>query len=289
MVFFCISKMSYSFETNLKKLSHSQIDYIKEWYQEEVIINDTSSSEHRCICNRCIKIAHICRNEVNGNVVKMGTACVKKIGLEHNTSRAREVARDNIIRLFGNGVYEDITDMSQYVFDVLRDYMLCKPIEDIIRWMDMYKTNPVMLAVIQKVYNQKQQQNQQELSTKEAQRQKEIVEKEAQRQKEIAQQKEKEVREAQIQREVEEERERQLEKELWIQSIETNRKRMDNPDIDKIRLYDQDNRKKNDKKNTCHCLLKNNEICRCSKPRFKLSHILPYEDCSSCYKWKCRC
>jgi menaquinone-dependent protoporphyrinogen IX oxidase len=89
----------------------------------------------------------------------MGSDCVKKIlGLNEHTGKATEIAKKNNIRLFEKGVYIDITDLSQYVLDVLRDYMQQSSIQYIKRWMDMYKTNPIMLAVIQSVYEEKQQQ-----------------------------------------------------------------------------------------------------------------------------------
>ena len=326
-IFSYVSNMSYSFEQNIKKLSYSPTDYIKEWSQEEVIINNKYTIENRCICNIKLKIAHLCRNEITGKVALLGSSCVQKIlGLNKDKRKAIEIAKRNNERLFEKGIYIEITDFSKYVLDVLRDYMRNSDIQDVIKWLDMYKTNPIMLAVIQDVYDQKQYQRQEaakkevqrqeEAAKKEVQRQEEAAKKEAQRhlreaqiQKENAQQEierqqeaakkevqrqieaieREELRQLDIQRELEEERERQLEKELWINSIEKKRKHMDNPDTTKILLYDQENREKIDKNNTCHCLLKNNEICRCSKPNFKLSHIPPYEDCSYCYKWKCRC
>lgn len=168
--------MSYSFENNLKRLSQSPIDYKKEWSQEEIVTNDTQTSENRCICNRPIKIAHVCRNEINGNVVKMGSSCVKKIlGLDEDTGKAKELAKKNNIRLFEKGVYIDITDLSKYVLDVLRDYMRRSSIQDIKRWMDMYKTNPIMLAVIESVYKEKHQQ----ILAQQSAQQKQVAKKEA--------------------------------------------------------------------------------------------------------------
>jgi hypothetical protein len=235
----------------------------------------------------------------------MGSSCVKKIlGLDDDTGKAKEIAKKNNIRLFEKGVYIDITNLSQYVLDVLCDYMRHTSIQEILKWMDMYKTNPIMLAVIQSVYEEKHRQ--------ELRRQKEAAEKEAQRllsekhrQKEASElennvkiqnelnlkrvaEQEEQMR-LNVQREAEEEIEKQLDSLLWIEFLELKRKRMDDPDIVKRKIYDQERREQMEKDDTCQCLLKNSEICRCSAPRFKLSHIPPYEDCLLCYKYKCRC
>jgi hypothetical protein len=177
--------MSYSFEDNLKKLSYSPIDYKKEWSIEEIVSNDGRSTENRCICNRHIKTEYICRNEINGNVIIMGSSCVKKIlGLDEDTGKAKEIAKKNNIRLFEKGLYIEISDLSQYVLDVLRDYMRYTCIQEILKWMDMYEKNPIMLAVIQSVYQEKLHQElrlQKEAAEEEERKHKEAAEKEEHR------------------------------------------------------------------------------------------------------------
>jgi hypothetical protein len=314
----------YKFTANLIQLSESKIECeaIKEWEIVETIRHDKYTEETRCICSRPLKCSFICRNKFNLKVVKMGSECVKKI-LGQTTKNIGGNVKNNNINFFTKGQYIDIHDLSQYVMDVLKEHIqkICS-LEEIERLIELYKDHPQLQSIIHLVYEviikQKEQEKEERLrkEKEDEEKMKRFVEKQKQEKllREKQDEEKKRILEEQIRIQneykeqliqMEQERERReiecirqrkeyeerlikMEKErlIKIEEERKERKRREIEFIKKRKDYDSELRR-NLPFEGC-CSLRTNEHCMCKEPRFKMSHIDPYLDCSLCWKWKCR-
>ena len=104
-------KSGYKF-SNILKLSVEQ-DYAslhKEWE----CVDYRSGSNTQCICSRLIKHAYYYLNRINGNTIRVGSGCVKKLELP----KKGEGRQSNPILLRfiqqWRGVYTNINDLLKY-------------------------------------------------------------------------------------------------------------------------------------------------------------------------------
>lgn len=314
-------KMSIKYIENVRALSSSSTDFLKEWVIEDFSVKNEGTIESRCICQRVIKNIYTCRNIVTLQMVKMGTECVKQILNQKIGKKTQGIIKKNNINMFTSGVYINIDNMSQYVIDVIRDFISKLLLVDIKHWLDIYKDHVVFLPIIQDIYNTKLYdiERQAILDREQYQRQqlhREQYEKERQ---------DKEIRDKEIYKRLQHERE-QLEKYTQIKNEEmlkqfkiqtqekeiqqqrekeeilfireelkresTERVNMENEDNFKYKIrvkYDNESRMNCNDSSSCKCHLKYTEICKCASPMFKISHIPPYLQCNHCWSWKCRC
>jgi len=300
----------YKFTTNLIRLSVSKIETeaIKEWDMVESIRHDKDTEETRCICSRPLELSFICRNKINLKVIKMGSKCVKKI-LGQTTKNVGEKTKNNNINFFTKGQYIDIHDLSQYVVDVLKEYIQkIYSLQEIEILLEQYKDHPQLQTIIRLIYQdrlQKHQQEKEERLRKEKEDE-EIMKHFVEKQKEERLRKEKEEilrkekEDEEIMKRFIEKQKQILEEEIRQKEYEKERK-IDEENqikkkyqeelilaelIKKRKDYDSEIRR-NLPFEGC-CTLRMNEHCICKEPRFKASHIDPYLHCSMCYKWKCR-
>lgn len=150
--------MAYKYDDNLKALSAPGENYKSQWLVELYTHNTSASATDLCICQRKIKHCFIVRNEINGNMVKMGTTCVKDILVQDvkNDANTRKRMKNHIIYMFEKGVYIEIHDLHDYVIKVIIDYMsTITKIEEFNRLLITYRANPIILPLLQKLYDTK--------------------------------------------------------------------------------------------------------------------------------------
>ena len=319
-----MSISGYNFIKNLIQLSESKVESesIHEWEMVETIAHDNNTKEFRCICSRDLKRAFICRNKKNLKVVKMGSSCIKKILGQTTKNIDKKVKQNNII-FFQKGQYIDIHDLSQYVIDVLKEYIQTIYLsEEIIKMMELYKDHPQLQSVIRIVYEnmikrqikekedrlKREKEDEEKIKrfveeeNKKKQREKEENDKKQQENEEMKQ-REKEDQHRRLElvvirkKEEQQERERKEREFNFLQKKkEENERNQRKKEINKQKIQEEFIKKRKDYDSELRnniqfegcCSLKMNEHCNCKEPRFEQSHIYPYLHCSLCYKWKCR-
>ena len=70
--------MSYAFKDNLLSFSDNQIitNALPEW--ERLCYQERDTQDRTCVCGRYVKNVYFLINTRNGNVINVGTGCIKK-------------------------------------------------------------------------------------------------------------------------------------------------------------------------------------------------------------------
>jgi hypothetical protein len=317
--------MAYKFDENLKTLSAPGENYKSQWLVELYTYNTSASATDLCICQRKIKHCFFVRNSINGNLVKMGTTCVKDILVQdvRNDANTRQRMKKHIIYMFEKGVYIEIHDLYDYVIKVIIDYMSSiTNIEELNRFIIIYRANPIILPLLQNIYNTKyeeivrKQQIEEERRQREIERQQQIEEErrqremernrieEERRQREIERNRieEEKKRRAIEEKRILEEKQREIQRvnhEIYIQRMvkyeeEEKLRKQKQQEIQKkideeereYREFQKEIKEKNRK--VCDCGLKCVDECICETPIWNINKITSNMYCKRCDKWKCR-
>lgn len=125
-----------TFRHNLSELSFNKTNYMSEWLS--VDFTKKTQCEDRCICSRHIKNIFEVINIINGNLVQMGSACIKKINEEQGgtlatTKKQIEKTLKHAIEdgSFDPGRFTQILDLPQYAKDVLAQHVRRKLLDEL--------------------------------------------------------------------------------------------------------------------------------------------------------------
>lgn len=288
--------MAYKFDDNLKDLSVPGENYKSQWLVEFYTHNTSASATDVCICQRQIKYCFFVRNSMNGNMVKMGSKCVKSILSQDVSDNAntREKMKKHIIYMFDRGLYIEINDLHEYVICVIIDYISnITSISELKQLLLRYNNNPIILPLIQNIYNKKYQEIIRDQQLEEERRQREIernrLEEEKKRQaidkKRILEEKQQEIRRANheiyIQRMLKYEAEEKIRKQKEVEI----QKKIDEEERE-YREFQKEIKEK--KKKVCECGLKCIYECTCETPIWEINKLTSNMYCKRCNMWKCR-
>lgn len=118
---------SYKFNKNLLGLSNCKVldDAKKEW---DLLDCSKYEESKKCICQHKIKHCNFYLNNINGNMIIVGSACSKKFGLIQKETSKKSFPKP-IIEIIKKGEYENIEDLFKYsaeVREIYIQYFKCK-------------------------------------------------------------------------------------------------------------------------------------------------------------------
>ena len=113
---------SYKFNNNLLGLSNCKesIDQAKkEW---DLLDCSKYEESKKCICQHKIKHCNFYLNNINGNMIIVGSACSKKFGLIQKETSRKSFPK-SLIEIIKKGEYENIEDLFKYSAEVREIYI----------------------------------------------------------------------------------------------------------------------------------------------------------------------
>jgi len=112
---------SYKFNKNLLGLSNCKVldDAKKEW---DLLDCSKYEESKKCICQHKIKHCNFYLNNINGNMIIVGSACSKKFGLIQKETSKKSFPKP-IIEIIKKGEYENIEDLFKYSAEVREIYI----------------------------------------------------------------------------------------------------------------------------------------------------------------------
>lgn len=112
---------SYKFNNNLLGLSNSKLldQAKKEW---DLLDCSKYEESKKCICQHKIKHCNFYLNNINGNMIIVGSACSKKFGLIQKETSIKSFPKP-IIEIIKKGEYENIEDLFKYSTEVREIYI----------------------------------------------------------------------------------------------------------------------------------------------------------------------
>jgi hypothetical protein len=112
---------SYKFNKNLLGLSNSKVldQAKKEW---DLLDRSKYEESKKCICQHTIKHCNFYLNNINGNMIIVGSACSKKFGLIQKETSIKSFPKP-IIEIIKKGEYENIEDLFKYSTEVREIYI----------------------------------------------------------------------------------------------------------------------------------------------------------------------
>lgn len=254
--------------------------------EEWECVDYRSESSTQCICSRWIKHAYYYLNRINGNTIRVGSGCVKKLELP----KKGEGRHSNPILLRfiqqWRGEYTNINDLLKYseesrndILDIIEETIKNVPIskkEELlvqVREMhDIFHKNGIDCKRIQDICHRlllEIRRHNEHLEWLRIQEEKQKVKATL----DAAEYREKQL--AAMAKFREEEKERQKKEE--------ERKRLENIDREnEIKKHEEAIRE-------CVCGISRANICVCEVPRFELWKLNKQFACTKCKKWKDRC
>jgi hypothetical protein len=112
---------SYKFNKNLLGLSNSKVldQAKKEW---DLLDRSKYEESKKCICQHKIKYCNFYLNNINGNMIIVGSACSKKFGLIQKETSRKSFPK-SLIEIIKKGEYENIEDLFKYSAEVREIYI----------------------------------------------------------------------------------------------------------------------------------------------------------------------
>lgn len=112
---------SYKFNKNLLGLSNSKVldQAKKEW---DLLDRSKYEESKKCICQHTIKHCNFYLNNINGNMIIVGSACSKKFGLIQKETSRKSFPK-SLIEIIKKGEYENIEDLFKYSAEVREIYI----------------------------------------------------------------------------------------------------------------------------------------------------------------------
>ena len=112
---------SYKFNKNLLGLSNSKVldQAKKEW---DLLHRSKYEESKKCICQHTIKYCNFYLNNINGNMIIVGSACSKKFGLIQKETSRKSFPK-SLIEIIKKGEYENIEDLFKYSAEVREIYI----------------------------------------------------------------------------------------------------------------------------------------------------------------------
>lgn len=255
-------------------------------HEEWECVDYRSESSTQCICSRWIKHAYYYLNRINGNTIRVGSGCVKKLELPKK-GEGRQ-SNQFILRFIQQwrGEYTNINDLLKYseqsrndILDIIEETIKYVPISKMEEFLDqvhemrdIFHKNDIDCRRIQAICDRLVSEIRRHNEDLEFLRIQEQIRQEKARQV-AAENQEKHLAAMAKFREEEEQRrkEREERKRLEKEAMENQRKKIE----DAIR--------------ECHCGISRANICICADPKFEVWKLNKQLACTKCKKWKDRC